>query len=111
MEFNFKLFGQISCYREEKREEDDKWFDVVETFDFGHLTEKECQKFYKYDWENGKAFKDVFNGRFKGSGFSGGQRSDLHFHIRKVEGTDKVHVTMRHSYLEWKEGCSNSILI
>lgn len=111
MDFNFKLFGQIPCYRSEERKEDTKWYDVVEHFDFGELDEKQCGVFYKYDWEGGKAFKDVFNGRFKGSGFSGGQKSDLHFHIRKVEGVNKVHVTMTHSYLEWKDGYNNSILI
>ena len=110
MEFNSKFEG-IPCHMVESRKEDTKWFDVRKDFDFGEFTEKECEIFHKYDWERGKAFRDVFSGRFKGSGFSGGQSSNLHFHIRKVAETDKVHVTMFTTFLEWKEGCSNSILI
>ena len=108
MEFNAKFEG-IPCVMVETREEDKKWFDVRREYDFGEFTKEEAEKFYKYDWENGRSFNDVFTGRFRKSGFTGGQRDNLHFSAEKVDGTDKVHVTMFTTFLDWKdeyrEGC------
>ena len=98
------LWKNIPCNHSERKVEEAWWTDYIHMYDFGLFDfDEAARRFSGFSFEAKKVMRDIKEGFWSESGFTGGKHDQLHFKASR-EG-DKVHVTMTKTetvYKQWK---------